>query len=54
MKFAVEKYNVEALGITISKNQKKLADKLNKNLYIKTKLQDYRDINEQFDNIVSI
>lgn len=54
IKFAVEKYGVNALGITVSKEQKILADKLNAGLSAKTKLQDYRDINEKFDHIVSL
>ena len=52
--FASEKYGVDTLGITVSKEQKELADKLYKNFSAETKLQDYRDINEKFDNIVSL
>ncbi len=54
IKFATEKYAVEATGITVSKEQKKLADKLNVGLNAKTRIQDYRDLNEKFDHIVSI
>ena len=52
--YALEKYKVEAVGITVSKQQKELADKLYKNLPIETRLQDYREINEKFDHIVSL
>jgi cyclopropane-fatty-acyl-phospholipid synthase len=52
--FAAEKYGANALGVTISKEQKKLADKLYKKLPVKTRLQDYRDINGKFDHIVSL
>mgnify|MGYP001616218348 CR=1 FL=1 len=52
--YAAEEYGVNALGITVSKEQKELADKLYKNLSVETKLQDYRDINEKFDHIVSL
>ncbi len=54
IKFATEKYGVTALGITVSKEQKRLADELCKNLPATTRLQDYRDITEKFDHIVSI
>ena len=52
--YAAERYGVNALGITVSKEQKELADKLYKNFSVETKLQDYRDINEKFDHIVSL
>ncbi len=52
--FAAEKYGVSAVGTTVSKEQKELADKLYKNLPVETRLQDYRDINEKFDHVVSI
>lgn len=54
IKFAAEKYGANTLGITVSKEQKKLADELCQGLSAKTQLQDYRDINEKFDHIVSI
>jgi cyclopropane-fatty-acyl-phospholipid synthase len=54
MKFAAEKYNATTVGLTISKEQKKYADKLCSGLPIKTRLQDYRDLDEKFDHIVSI
>ena len=43
--YAAEKYGVNAVGITVSKEQKELADKLYKHLPVETRLQDYRDIN---------
>ena len=52
--YAAEKYGVTAVGITVSKEQKELADKLYKGLPVETRLQDYRDINEKFDHVVSI
>ncbi len=52
--YAAQNYSADAIGITVSKEQKKLADELYKNLHVKIKLQDYRDINEKFDHIVSI
>jgi len=52
--FAAEKYKVTALGITVSKEQKELADKLYKDLPVEIRLQDYRNINEKFDHVVSL
>lgn len=52
--YAAGKYGANALGITVSKEQKDLADKLYENLPVETRLQDYRDINEKFDHIVSL
>ena len=54
MGYAVEKYGVNALGITVSKKQKELADNRYKNLPVETRLQDYRDLKEKFDKIVSL
>jgi len=51
-KFAAEKYQVEVTGITISKNQKAYAEKVCKDLPVKILLQDYRDVEGQFDAIV--
>lgn len=52
--YAAEKYGAIAAGITVSKEQKTLADELYKNFPVATRLQDYRDINEKFDHIVSL
>lgn len=54
IKFASEKYGAYTLGVTVSVEQKELADELCKNLPAQTRLQDYRDINEKFDHIVSL
>ncbi len=52
--FAAEKYGANGYGVTISKEQKLLADKLYKDLPVKTELKDYRDINGKFDHVVSL
>ena len=52
--YAAEKYGAHALGITVSKKQKELADGLYKDLSVETRLQDYRDIEGQFDHVVSL
>lgn len=54
MSYAAEKYGVNAVGVTVSKEQKILADSLYSNFSIKTELKDYRDIKEKFDHIVSL
>lgn len=53
-KFATEKYGVSVVGVTISKEQAALAAELCRGLPVEIRLQDYRDIPEQFDRIVSI
>jgi len=53
-KYAAEKYGVSVVGITISQKQLELAQNLCKGLPIELRLQDYRDVNETFDRVVSI
>ncbi|WP_299703285.1 cyclopropane fatty acyl phospholipid synthase [uncultured Pontibacter sp.] len=53
-KYAAERYGVEVVGVTVSKEQAALASELCKGLPIEIRLQDYRDVREQFDHVVSI
>ena len=53
-KYAAEKYNVEVVGITISKEQVELGRQLCQGLPVEIRFMDYRDINEKYDRIVSI
>jgi len=53
-RYAAEKYKVKVVGITVSKEQVKLAKELCKNLPVEIRLQDYRSLNEKFDHIVSV
>lgn len=53
-KYAAEKYKVEVVGITVSKKQVSLGGELCRGLPIEISLQDYRDIDEKFDHIVSV
>ena len=53
-KYAAEKYGVEVVGITVSKEQVELGKKLCKGLPVEFRLQDYREVNEKFDKIVSV
>ena len=54
VKYAAEKYNVEVVGITISQQQLELAKTLCQGLPVTLRFQDYRDVNEVFDRIVSV
>lgn len=53
-KYAAENFGVEVVGVTISKNQYEYAKEQCKGLPIEIRFQDYRDINEKFDRIVSL
>jgi cyclopropane-fatty-acyl-phospholipid synthase len=53
-KYAAEKYNVETVGITVSKEQVELGKELCKGVPVEIRLQDYREINDKFDRIVSV
>lgn len=52
--WAAEKYDVKVVGITVSQEQVKYARKFCQGLNVTIELQDYRDLKETFDRIVSI
>ncbi len=52
--FAAEKYGASVVGLTISKEQAALARERCAGLPVEVRLQDYRDVNETFDHIVSL
>jgi len=52
--YAAERYGVEVVGITVSSEQVDMARKLCAGMPVEIRLQDYRDVNEQFDRIVSV
>lgn len=52
--YAAEKHGAKAVGITVSKEQKKYADQRYYNLPVQTLLTDYRDIQDKFDHVVSL
>jgi len=52
-KYAAERYGVSVVGITVSKEQAELGSTICKGLPVEIRLQDYRDLNGQFDHIVS-
>ena len=53
-KFAAEKYKVEVLGVTVSKEQIELGQQMCQGLDVELRFQDYRDVSGQFDRIVSL
>lgn len=53
-KFAAENYQVNVVGLTVSKEQAALAQERCRNLPVSILLTDYRDINEKFDRVVSV
>ncbi|MCA6999280.1 cyclopropane fatty acyl phospholipid synthase [Dickeya solani] len=52
--FAARHYGVAVTGVTISREQQKLAQQRCRDLDVNILLQDYRDLNRQFDCIVSV
>jgi cyclopropane-fatty-acyl-phospholipid synthase len=54
LKFAAERYGVRAVGVTVSNNQVKVARETCRGLPVEIRLQDYRQIDETFDRVVSI
>jgi cyclopropane-fatty-acyl-phospholipid synthase len=53
-RYAAERHGVQVVGVTISQEQVSLGSNLCANLPVEIRLQDYRDVNEQFDRIVSL
>jgi len=53
-KYAAEKYQVKVTGITLSVEQANLAVEKCEGLDVTIRVQDYRDLDETFDRIVSI
>lgn len=53
-KFMAKNYHVSVVGVTVSKEQKRFAERLCEGLDVEIRLQDYRNLDEQFDRIVSV
>lgn len=53
-KYAAEKYKANVTGITVSKEQVELGREMCKDLPVEIRLQDYRNLNETFDHVVSL
>ncbi|MCU7918697.1 MAG: cyclopropane fatty acyl phospholipid synthase [Candidatus Thiodiazotropha sp. (ex Dulcina madagascariensis)] len=54
MRYAAEHYAVEVVGVTVSKEQQKLAQARCKGLPVKVELKDYREMTGRFDKVVSV
>ncbi|RMH76785.1 MAG: cyclopropane fatty acyl phospholipid synthase [Cyanobacteria bacterium J007] len=54
MNYAAENHGVSCVGLTVSKEQKALGEKLGEGLNVEFLLQDYRTFNGQFDRVASI
>ncbi len=53
-RYAAEKYGVKVVGITVSREQMDVATRVCKGLPVEFRLQDYRDVREEFDRVVSV
>jgi cyclopropane-fatty-acyl-phospholipid synthase len=53
-KFAAERYGAEVVGVTVSREQAELGREMCKGLPVEIRLQDYRDVDETFDHVVSV
>jgi cyclopropane-fatty-acyl-phospholipid synthase len=53
-KYAAQKYNAEVTGITLSAEQAAVAREVCSDLPVEIRRQDYRDLNETFDHVVSL
>lgn len=54
LKFAAAKYGIRGVGITVSREQARLARELCSGLDIEIRLQDYRQLDGVFDRVVSL
>ena len=54
VEYASKNYGVEAVGITVSEEQVKYGNRLCADLPVEVRFQDYRDLEEKFDRIVSV
>lgn len=54
LKYCVEKYDVQGTGVTVSKEQASVARESCQGLDVNILLQDYRDIQGQYDRVVSL
>ncbi len=54
VRYAAERYGVEAVGITVAEEQVELGRELCAGLPVELRLQDYREVTGSFDRIVSL
>lgn len=53
-KYAAEKHGAHVVGVTVSKEQIELGKKMCEGLPVELRFQDYREVDEKFDHIVSL
>ncbi len=53
-RFAAEEYGAEVVGVTVSEQQVKLGRERCRDLPVEIRLEDYRELDEPFDRIVSV
>ena len=53
-RYMAQHYDVEVVGVSVSKEQIALANQLSGDLNVRFEFADYRDLNEEFDRIYSI
>lgn len=53
-KYAAEAYGVEVVGVTVSDEQARYAREICQGLPVDIRLQDYRELDEKFDHLLSI
>jgi cyclopropane-fatty-acyl-phospholipid synthase len=53
-KYIAEKFQAKVVGITVSQEQVKLAREMCKGLDVEIRYQDYRDLSDKYDSIVSV
>ena len=53
-KYAAEKYGAHVVGVTVSEEQVALGKQMCAGLPVEIRLQDYRDVDEKFDHIISL
>lgn len=53
-KYAAEKHGVDVLGVTVSAEQVELGMELCRGLPVELRLQDYRDVEGEYDRVISI
>jgi len=54
LKYAAENYGVSGVGVTVSEEQAQFAIELCSSLPIEIRVQDYRDVTDRFDRVLSI
>jgi len=54
LRFAAERYGIEGVGLTVSREQAEYANANRGNLPVETRLQDYLSMDGKFDRIISI